>query len=90
MVEQSTGSVQVGAGLSSYEGVVLGFTVNQNNFLGTGNRVSVQVNTGKVNTTYSLSYTDPYFTPDGVSRGFDVYRRDVNTNSLVAVSPYSS
>ncbi|MCX7186512.1 MAG: outer membrane protein assembly factor BamA [Methylophilales bacterium] len=90
LVEQSTGSVQFGAGLSSYEGVVFGITLNQNNFLGTGNRVSTQVNTGKVNTTYSLSYTDPYFTPDGVSRGIDVYRRDVNTNSLVSVSPYSS
>jgi outer membrane protein insertion porin family len=82
VVEQSTGSVQFGAGLSSNEGVVFGVTVNQNNFLGTGNRVSAQVNTGKVNTVYSLSYTDPYFTPDGVSRGFDVYRRDVDTSSL--------
>jgi outer membrane protein assembly complex, YaeT protein len=81
VVEQSTGSVQFGAGLSSNEGVVFGVTVNQNNFLGTGNRVSAQLNTGKVNTTYALSYTDPYFTPDGVSRGFDVYRRDVNTGN---------
>jgi len=70
--------------------VVFGITVNQNNFLGTGNRVSAQVNTGKVNTTYSLSYTDPYFTPDGVSRGIDVYRRDVNTSSLSSVSTYST
>jgi len=82
VTERSTGSIQFGAGLSSNEGVVLGFTVNQPNFLGTGNRVSVQVNTGRVNKTYSLSYTDPYFTPDGVSRGFDAYRRDVNTQSL--------
>ncbi len=82
VAERSTGSVQFGAGLSSNEGVVLGVTVNQQNFLGTGNRVSAQINTGKVNTTYSLSYTDPYFTPDGISRGFDVYRRDVNTRSL--------
>ena len=82
VTEKSTGSIQFGAGLSSNEGVVLGVTVNQPNFLGTGNRVSAQVNTGKVNTTYSLSYTDPYFTPDGVSRGFDVYRRDVDTGSL--------
>jgi outer membrane protein insertion porin family len=89
VVEQSTGSIQFGAGLSSSEGVVFGVTVNQNNFLGTGNRVSAQVNTGKVNTTYSLSYTDPYFTPDGVSRGFDIYRRDVNTSSL-SVANYSS
>ncbi len=89
VTEKSTGSIQFGAGLSSSEGVVFGITVNQNNFLGTGNRVSAQVNTGKVNTTYSLSYTDPYFTPDGVSRGFDVYRRDVNTSSL-SVATYST
>ncbi len=82
VVEKSTGSIQFGAGLSSNEGVVLGVTVNQQNFLGTGNHVSAQVNTGKVNTTYSLSFTDPYFTPDGISRGFDVYRRDVDTQSL--------
>ncbi len=82
VTERSTGSIQFGAGLSSNEGVVLGLTVNQPNFLGTGNRVSAQINTGRVNTTYSLSYTDPYFTPDGVSRGFDVYRRDVDTGSL--------
>ena len=90
LVEQSTGSVQFGAGLSSSEGVVFGVTVNQSNFLGTGNHVSAQVNTGKVNTTYSLSYTDPYFTPDGVSRGFDVYRRDVNTGSTNNVGTYST
>ena len=82
VAEKSTGSIQFGAGLSSSEGVVLGVTVNQANFLGTGNQVSAQINTGKVNTTYSLSFTDPYFTPDGISRGFDVYRRDVNTGSL--------
>ncbi|MSP86969.1 MAG: outer membrane protein assembly factor BamA [Methylotenera sp.] len=90
VVEQSTGSVQFGAGLSSSEGVVFGITVNQNNFLGTGNRVSANVNTGKTNTTYALSYTDPYFTPDGVSRGFDVYRRDVNTGSTNNVATYST
>ncbi|CAG0968990.1 Outer membrane protein assembly factor BamA [Methylophilaceae bacterium] len=90
VTEKSTGSVQFGAGLSSSEGVIFGVTVNQNNFLGTGNRVSAQVNTGDVNTTYSLSYTDPYFTPDGISRGFDVYRRDVDTSSLSTASYKSS
>ena len=82
VTEKSTGSIMFGAGLSSYEGIVLGVTVNQNNFLGTGNRVAAQVNTGKINTVYSLSYTDPYFTPDGISRTFNIYRRDVNTKSL--------
>ncbi|MGZ8252171.1 MAG: outer membrane protein assembly factor BamA [Methylophilaceae bacterium] len=82
VTEKSTGSIMFGAGLSSAEGVVLGVTVNQNNFLGTGNRVAAQVNTGRINTIYSLSYTDPYFTPDGISRSFNVYRRDVDTSYL--------
>jgi outer membrane protein insertion porin family len=90
VVEKSTGSVQFGAGLSSNQGVVFGVTVNQNNFLGTGNRVSAQVNTGRLNTVYSLSFTDPYFTPDGVSRGIDIYRRDVDTSSLNNVGSYQS
>ncbi|WP_020181860.1 outer membrane protein assembly factor BamA [Methylotenera sp. 1P/1] len=81
VTEKATGSVQFGAGLSSNEGVVLGFNINQPNFLGTGNRVATQINTSKVNTVYSLSFTDPYFTPDGISRGFDVYRRDVDTDT---------
>jgi outer membrane protein insertion porin family len=81
VAEKATGSVQFGAGLSSSDGVVLGFNVNQPNFLGTGNRVALQVNTSSYNTVYSLSYTDPYFTPDGISRGFDIYRRDVDTSA---------
>lgn len=80
VAEKATGSVQFGAGLSSSDGVVLGFNINQPNFLGTGNRVALQVNTSSYNTVYSLSYTDPYYTPDGISRGFDIYRRDVDTS----------
>ncbi len=91
VTEATTGSVQFGAGLSSSEGVVFGVTVSQQNFLGTGNAVVAQINTGKVNTTYSLSYTDPYFTPDGISRGFDIYRRDLDTSALaVNIGSYTS
>ncbi len=92
VTEKSTGSVQFGAGLSSNEGVVLGFNVSQENFLGTGNRVNAQLNTSNLNTIYSLSYTNPYYTPDGISRGFDVYRRDVDTDTSTTsrIGTYSS
>jgi len=90
VTEKSTGSINIGAGLSSSEGIVFNFSVNQANFLGTGNRVSSSINTGKVNTTYALSFTDPYYTLDGVSRGFDIYRRDVDTNSLNNVGNYKT
>jgi outer membrane protein insertion porin family len=75
-----------GAGLSSSEGIVGSFNVTQANFLGTGDRVSAQVNTGSVNKTYSLSVTKPFYTPEGISLGYDVYRRDVNTSSLNVVT----
>jgi outer membrane protein insertion porin family len=44
------------------------FSVTQANFLGTGNTVSATINTSSVNTVYSISHIDPYFTLDGISR----------------------
>jgi outer membrane protein insertion porin family len=72
----------VGAGFSSAEKVSLSGSISQANLFGSGKTVSVGVNTSKINTVYSFSYTDPYYTVDGVSAGFDVYHRNVNTSSL--------
>ncbi|CAM8390880.1 COG4775 Outer membrane protein/protective antigen OMA87 [Candidatus Methylopumilus planktonicus] len=86
VTERNTGSIMFGAGLSSSEGIVGSFNVTQANFLGTGDRVSAQVNTGRINKTYSLSITKPFFTPEGISLGYDIYRRDLNTSSLNIVT----
>ena len=80
--EKSTGSVQLGAGFSSSEGLVLSGSISQANVFGTGNRLAAQVNTGSVNTVYSLSFTNPYYTVDGISLGYDLYRRDVDSSSV--------
>jgi outer membrane protein insertion porin family len=90
VTEKSTGNVMLGAGFSSSEGVVLSGSVSQSNVFGTGNRLSAQVNSGSVNTVYSLSYTNPYYTIDGISLGYDVYRRDVDSSSLDDVSEYKT
>ena len=82
VVERNTGKLMMGAGVSSGEGLVGTLTVSQSNFLGTGNTVSTSISTGEVNKTYALSYTDPYWTDDGVSRTLGAYRRDVNTEDL--------
>jgi len=82
VVERNTGKLMLGAGVSSGEGLVGTFTVSQDNFLGTGNTVSTSISTGEVNKTYALSFTDPYFTDDGVSRSLGAYKKDVNTNDL--------
>ncbi len=87
--EKSTGSISLGAGFSNGEGVSLMAGITQANLFGSGNHISTQINTSKVNQVYSLSYTNPYFTDDGVSRGFDVYRRNTDSSST-SVSEYSS
>ncbi|MDD2775464.1 MAG: outer membrane protein assembly factor BamA [Gallionella sp.] len=76
--EKSTGSFTIGGGINSGEGLVLMGGVTQANLFGSGNHLSTQVNTGKINQVISLSFTNPYYTDDGVSRGFDIYKRKVN------------
>ena len=82
VVEKPTGNLLVGAGFSSGEGVVLSGGITQSNVFGSGNHLGVQLNTSKVNTVYSLSLTEPYYTIDGVSRGFDIYKRDVDPTNI--------
>jgi outer membrane protein insertion porin family len=89
VVEKPTGNLMAGAGYSSTEKLVLSASISQNNFLGSGNNVALAVNTGKINTLYSFSYTNPYFTVDGISQGFDLYYRKVDTTST-SVTPYKS
>lgn len=87
--EKSTGSFMLGAGVSSNVGLMLTGSITQRNLFGTGNTLTTQINTSGMNQVYSVSYTNPYYTDDGVSRGFDVYKRDIDTTST-AISPYRS
>jgi outer membrane protein insertion porin family len=89
VAEKPTGAVLFGIGFSSAEKVALSAALTQANVFGTGKYLSLNVNSGSVNTVYSLSYNDPYYTIDGVSRGFDVYRRETDASSL-AVARYAT
>ncbi len=73
VAEQLSGSLTASIGFSQSSGIILAGKVAQKNFLGTGKQVSVGMNTSKTDTEYSFSYNDPYYTVDGVSRGFDAY-----------------
>jgi outer membrane protein insertion porin family len=87
--EKSTGTFSVGAGYNSGEGIVFTGGIAQANLFGSGNSLSTQMNTSRINRNVSVSYTNPYFTDDGVSRGFDAYDR--NTNAVnTAISQYTS
>jgi len=89
VAEKSTGSFSVGAGVSSGEGLVFMGGVTQANLFGSGNNLSTQINTSKINQNLSVSYTNPYFTDEGMSRGFDFYQRKSNATNTV-LSQYTS
>jgi len=80
--EKPTGAIQFGAGFSSSDGAVFSGSVSQSNIFGSGKFISATVSTSKVNRTYALSYLNPYFTVDGISQGFDVYKRRIDASSL--------
>jgi len=68
VAERSAGAFQVGVGYSSGQGIILNANVSHSNFLGTGNRVSVDFVTSDYSKSYSASLTEPYYTVNGVSR----------------------
>ena len=91
VVEKPTGSVTLGAGFSSTEKVALSFGIRQENAFGSGNYLATEINTSRYNRTIVISTTDPYYTPEGISRTVDIFHRttrpylgDLNAYSLVS------
>ncbi|MBV8208980.1 MAG: outer membrane protein assembly factor BamA [Burkholderiaceae bacterium] len=80
--ERPTGTIQAGLGYSSTEHLVISGSYTQQNVLGTGHAIGVQVNTSTATRTIALSHQDPYVTIDGVSRSEEIYRRDSNLAKL--------
>ena len=74
--EKLAGSFNIGAGFSQTQGFLFNVGLTQENLFGTGERLSVNVNTDKANTVYSASFTDPYHTIDGISRTISASYRD--------------
>lgn len=79
--ERPTGSLTGGVGYSQQDKFILNGSISQNNLFGTGNALSVNITSGAVTRTISASFTDPYWTKDGVSRGYDLYQRKVDSQS---------
>jgi len=79
--ERPSGSLMAGVGFSQEQGLLLNASISQNNFLGSGKRVSATINNSNVNTNYSFAYTNPYYTVNGVSRGFNVYLRNTDAGN---------
>ena len=88
--ERPLGSITAGVGFSSSENVVLTAGVSQQNFLGSGTNLSFQVNTSDISQTYAFSYTNPYWTDEGVSRTFDIYTRRFDANQISSLGDYKT
>lgn len=70
--ETTSGSFVVGLGYSQSFGVTTSVQLSQNNFLGGGNRVAVEASRSSYQQRYAFSYTNPFFTDDGVSLGYNL------------------
>ena len=80
--ERPTGNLTAGVGYSDSQGAMVNFAITQQNFVGTGNQVGVSVDKSSVSSNISLNYTNPYYTQDGISRGFRLYYRKLDTRSI--------
>lgn len=87
--EQPFGSVSASVGFSQDVGVIFGANFQQNNFMGNGTQVGIQANRSRFRTSYSLNYVNPFYTPDGVSRGFSIFFRETDFDEI-NVSSFST
>lgn len=86
--EQHSGTSTIAVGYSESGGVTYQLGLSQTNFMGTGNRVSVDLSRSQTLDYYNLNIYDPYFTIDGISRGFNVYYRQTKLDENYNVSNY--
>jgi len=75
VTERPTGSLLFGVGYSDADGILLQASIQQRNLFGTGRELQLSVDTSAVTDVIQLRYDNPYWTIDGVGRGFTVFRR---------------
>ena len=87
--EQPSGSMGLQIGYAQYSGLLFSASIQQNNWFGTGKQVGFSFSHNQYQTGYNFNYNDPYFTPDGVSRGLSLYYTKSDYGSY-NVTPYST
>lgn len=83
------GQFSGGVGYSESQKVMLNGSIVHTNFLGSGERVAIELNSGRFQKLYSISHSDPYRTMDGVRRTLSVNFRDI-TQFVSAASDFST
>ena len=83
VTERFSGNLQIGLGFSQVQGAILNLGFTHENIFGTGNKLDFQFNNSAASEQYALSYEDPYYTEEGISRGFNgrVTKTDAGENN---------
>jgi outer membrane protein insertion porin family len=90
VVEAASATVNLAAGYSATNKFLLRGGFDQDNFLGTGSSVGLGFNMDRYHTVYTANYFNPYYTPDGIGRGFDIYADVTDYERSDDVSVFSS
>jgi len=76
--EQPSGSISATLGYAQTAGLIVGAGYQESNVLGTGNSLSLQLSWSEWQRAVAMNYFNPYFTQDGISRGYNLYYRETD------------
>lgn len=79
VLEQNFGAISFQVGTGGGGNFFISSSLQAQNFLGTGKTLAVGVNKSRFQTGLNFQYLDPYFTPDGVSRGFNLFAQKIDS-----------
>lgn len=76
--ERLSGALSLGAGFSQSQGVLLTASLSQDNFMGTGNRVTISLSNSQVQQLFNVSVLNPHYSIHGATRGFSVFYQKID------------
>jgi outer membrane protein insertion porin family len=89
VVEKASGNLSAGVGYSQVQGIVINANISQDNVFGSGKRINLAFNNSNYATNYQFGFFNPYFTPDGVSLGYNLGYSQRNAGQ-VNIANYST
>lgn len=89
VAEQLSAQLNFSVGYSQSFGFLAGISFNQQNFMGTGKTVGASIQRSAYQTSYSINYTNPFFTASGISHSMSVFYQNT-TPSDVNLTDYTT
>ncbi|MFI4938670.1 MAG: outer membrane protein assembly factor BamA [Candidatus Berkiellales bacterium] len=90
VAEASAGQLGGGVGYSDADGLLFNANITNRNFMGSGNSLDFNFNKSKAYTTYNVGYNNPYYTPEGISRGFNVFYTETDLGHATKIANYTT